>query len=94
MEREAAQLRDMQAGYAHGNSPAPGIPGGQPLPEDSNMEGDEDKEAADLRSVYVGNVCAVVTFLVLFAQKLIERVRSIMVRHRKKYKHIFNHVER
>lgn len=56
MEREAAQLRDMQAGYAHSNSPAASIPGGQPLPEDSTMEGEEDKEAADMRSVYVGNV--------------------------------------
>ncbi|GJJ07350.1 hypothetical protein Clacol_001551 [Clathrus columnatus] len=56
MEREAAQLRDMQAGYAHGGSPVPVIGGEHPPSEDTNMEGDDDKEAADLRSVYVGNV--------------------------------------
>lgn len=55
MEREAAQLRDMQAGYAHGGSSMPVISGDQPPSEDTNMEG-EDKEAADSRSVYVGNV--------------------------------------
>lgn len=76
MEREAAQLRDMQAGYAHGNSPAPGIPGGQPLPEDSNMEGEEDKEAADLRSVYVGNVRAILSLL-FFIRTGIDRASQV-----------------
>lgn len=63
MEREAAQLRNMQAGgYAPAatTSSAPHVglgPGtGSPAPENEGMETEEDKEAADARSVYVGNV--------------------------------------
>lgn len=60
MEREAAQLRDMQAGgftHAGSSTSTPGAPGsGTPGPESEAMETEEDKEAADSRSVYVGNV--------------------------------------
>jgi len=61
MEREAAQLRDMQAGgFTHASSSAStpqAVPGsGTPGPEGEAMETEEEKEAADLRSVYVGNV--------------------------------------
>lgn len=61
MEREAAQLRDMQAGgYTHAASPTP-VPqatmAATVAPESDAMDTEEDKEASDLRSVYVGNVC-------------------------------------
>ena len=62
MEREAAQLRDMQAGgYTHAALPTPAAvqvtTTATVLPESDAMETDEDKEASDSRSVYVGNVC-------------------------------------
>ncbi|KAF8528867.1 hypothetical protein BU17DRAFT_37724 [Hysterangium stoloniferum] len=60
MEREAAQLRDMQAGgYTHVPSPTP-VPqataGTTATSDGDAMETEEEKEAADSRSVYVGNV--------------------------------------
>ncbi|KAF8592538.1 RNA-binding domain-containing protein [Ramaria rubella] len=60
MEREAAQLRDMQAGgYTHAASPTPAAAattGTATVQEGDAMETEEEKEAADMRSVYVGNV--------------------------------------
>jgi len=60
MEREAAQLRDMQAGgYTHAASPTPAtqVPAASTAASEGDaMETEEDKEAADGRSVYVGNV--------------------------------------
>lgn len=60
MEREAAQLRDMQAGgYTHTASPTPitqAPAASATVSESDAMETEEDKEAADARSVYVGNV--------------------------------------
>lgn len=48
MEKEAIKLRELQAAAALESNTADG--------EDTNMETEEDKSAADGRSVYVGNV--------------------------------------
>lgn len=50
MEREAKKLRELQAAAEQENNEAEGEDGGVP------METEEDKSAADGRSVYVGNV--------------------------------------
>jgi polyadenylate-binding protein 2 len=51
MEREAKKLRELQAAAAESNNAEGGEgEGGEP------METDEDKSAADSRSVFVGNV--------------------------------------
>jgi hypothetical protein len=52
MEREAKKLREMQAAAAEETESA----------EDPAAEGDEDKSAADGRSIYVGNVRLFFTF--------------------------------
>jgi polyadenylate-binding protein 2 len=70
MEREAAQLRNMQAGgYTHAASPTPApqvtIAATGP-PESDAMETEEDKEASDSRSVYVGNVSSFYFIVQLF----------------------------
>ncbi len=53
MEKEAMKLREMQAEQEQANG---GIDTGGP------METDEDKSAADGRSIYVGNVSLVFPF--------------------------------
>lgn len=95
MEREAAQLRNMQAGgYAPGatTSSAPHVglgPGtGSPAPENEGMETEEDKEAADARSVYVGNVCDDDLLL----KVCLTLPRWIMELPQRKYKHTFSPV--
>jgi polyadenylate-binding protein 2 len=50
MEREANKLRELQAAAEQANNV------GDPA-EDLPMVTDEDKAAADGRSIYVGNVC-------------------------------------
>lgn len=52
MEREASKLRELQAA-AESSSNAGASGDGEP------MDTDEDKAAADLRSIYVGNVSLV-----------------------------------
>ena len=54
MEREANKLRELQA--AAEKSEATDEAAGDAAPP---METDEDKAAADSRSIYVGNVCVV-----------------------------------
>ncbi|KIJ56534.1 hypothetical protein M422DRAFT_57255 [Sphaerobolus stellatus SS14] len=61
MEREAAALRDMQAGgYTHvassTSTPQGTLGHGIAGSEHEGMETEEEKEAADARSIYVGNV--------------------------------------
>lgn len=87
MEREANKLREMQA--AAENAERGAAEGG-----DSSvpMETEEDKAAADSRSIFVGNVCS--AFLFHF-ERCADTLagRSTTLRRQKRFRCISSHVE-
>lgn len=84
MEKEAMKLREMQAEAEKVNND--GLDAGVP------METDEDKAAADSRSVYVGNVSTVPPFgPCVFFSDVPNRLTTVP--HRKRSRVIFRLVE-
>lgn len=58
MEREANKLRELQAAAEKAEQA-----GSEAAGSEANMETEEEKIAADTRSIYVGNVCFCFSFL-------------------------------
>lgn len=89
MEREASKLRELQAAAAASNAEGGEGEGGEA------METDDDKAAADSRSVYVGNVSIGLLRYLLSLEinsRALGSERLIMLQPRRRYKHTLERV--